>query len=112
MSGPVEADPEYQLIVESNNMLLDVETEISMCLLRTNVSLPFRFMSMLAICKDNILAVLELCILLLKVCTVVTCWSNAYVQWSTVGGFKADCDHLRYVRWSIPVCLHSVNDCF
>ena len=28
--GPVEADPEYQLIVESNNMLVELDTEISM----------------------------------------------------------------------------------
>ena len=27
--GPVEADPEYQLIVESNNMLVELDTEIS-----------------------------------------------------------------------------------
>ena len=31
--GPVEADPEYQLIVESNNMLVELDTEISMLLL-------------------------------------------------------------------------------
>ena len=29
MLGPVEADPEYQLIVESNNMLVELDTEIS-----------------------------------------------------------------------------------
>lgn len=27
--GPVEADPEYQLIVEANNLAQDVDTEIS-----------------------------------------------------------------------------------
>ena len=27
--GPAEADPEYQLIVESNNMLVELDTEIS-----------------------------------------------------------------------------------
>ena len=27
--GLVEADPEYQLIVESNNMLVELDTEIS-----------------------------------------------------------------------------------
>ena len=43
MCGPVEADPEYQLIVESNNMLLDVETEISMCNVDTSVSLQFTY---------------------------------------------------------------------
>ena len=31
--GPVEADPEYQLIVESNNMLVELDTEISMLVL-------------------------------------------------------------------------------
>ena len=31
--GPVEADPEYQLIVESNNMLVELDTEISMFVL-------------------------------------------------------------------------------
>ena len=31
--GPVEADPECQLIVESNNMLVELDTEISMLVL-------------------------------------------------------------------------------
>ena len=29
--GPIEADPEYQLIVDSNNMLVEVDNEISAC---------------------------------------------------------------------------------
>ena len=33
--GPVEADPEYQLIVESNNMLVELDTEISMLVAST-----------------------------------------------------------------------------
>ena len=28
MSGPVEYDPEYQLIVESNNMVVEIDNEI------------------------------------------------------------------------------------
>ena len=35
--GPVEADPEYQLIVESNNMLVELDTEISMSTLSMRV---------------------------------------------------------------------------
>ena len=27
--GPVEADPEYQLIIDSNNMVVEVDNEIS-----------------------------------------------------------------------------------
>ncbi len=27
--GPVEADPEYQLIVESNNLVVEIDNEIS-----------------------------------------------------------------------------------
>ena len=27
--GPVEADPEYQLIVDSNNILVEIDNEIS-----------------------------------------------------------------------------------
>ena len=27
--GPVEADPEYQLIVDSNNMAVEIDNEIS-----------------------------------------------------------------------------------
>ena len=45
MCGPVEADPEYQLIVESNNMVLDVETEISMCTVYASVSLQLTLIS-------------------------------------------------------------------
>ena len=29
MAGPVEADPEYQLIVDSNNILVEIDNEIS-----------------------------------------------------------------------------------
>ena len=29
MVGPVEADPEYQLIVESNNFVVEIDNEIS-----------------------------------------------------------------------------------
>ena len=29
--GPVEADPEYQLIVESNNLVVEIDNEISEC---------------------------------------------------------------------------------
>lgn len=29
VSGPVEADPEYKLIVEANNMTVEIDTEIS-----------------------------------------------------------------------------------
>lgn len=28
VSGPVEYDPEYQLIVESNNMIVEIDNEI------------------------------------------------------------------------------------
>ena len=28
VSGPVEYDPEYQLIVESNNMVVEIDNEI------------------------------------------------------------------------------------
>jgi len=31
--GPVEADPEYQLIVDSNNMVVELDNEISKLLL-------------------------------------------------------------------------------
>lgn len=27
--GPVEADPEYQLIVDSNNLIVEIDNEIS-----------------------------------------------------------------------------------
>ena len=27
--GPVEADPEYQLIVDSNNLIMEIDNEIS-----------------------------------------------------------------------------------
>lgn len=30
VAGPVEADPEYQLIVDSNNILVEIDNEISM----------------------------------------------------------------------------------
>lgn len=29
MAGPVEADPEYQLIVEANNITVEIDNEIS-----------------------------------------------------------------------------------
>ena len=29
MVGPVEADPEYQLIVDSNNIIVEIDNEIS-----------------------------------------------------------------------------------
>lgn len=29
--GPVESDPEYQLIVEANNMAVDIDNEIGNC---------------------------------------------------------------------------------
>jgi len=29
--GPVESDPEYQLIVEANNMAVDIDNEIGDC---------------------------------------------------------------------------------
>lgn len=29
MVGPVEADPEYQLIVDSNNLIVEIDNEIS-----------------------------------------------------------------------------------
>ena len=29
VSGPVEADPEYQLIVEANNITMEIDNEIS-----------------------------------------------------------------------------------
>ena len=32
--GPVEADPEYQLIVESNNMIVEIDNEISKVVIR------------------------------------------------------------------------------
>lgn len=30
VAGPVEADPEYQLIVEANNLTVEIDNEISM----------------------------------------------------------------------------------
>jgi len=29
--GPLEADPEYQLIVEANNVTVEIDSEISKC---------------------------------------------------------------------------------
>jgi U4/U6 small nuclear ribonucleoprotein PRP31 len=29
VAGPVEADPEYQLIVEANNLTVEIDNEIS-----------------------------------------------------------------------------------
>jgi len=29
VSGPIEADPEYQLIVEANNITVEIDNEIS-----------------------------------------------------------------------------------
>lgn len=31
VSGPVEADPEYLLIVEANNLTVEIDNEISEC---------------------------------------------------------------------------------
>ena len=38
MIGPVEADPEYQLIVDSNNMVVEIDNEISEYFKLTRVS--------------------------------------------------------------------------
>ena len=40
VTGPVEADPEYQLIVEANNITVEIDNEISRfsCLLKLNSS--------------------------------------------------------------------------
>ena len=33
MTGPVETDPEYQLIVEANNLTVEIDNEISKCVI-------------------------------------------------------------------------------
>ena len=32
VNGPAEADPEYQVIVDANNIIVEIDNEISECL--------------------------------------------------------------------------------
>ena len=43
--GPVEADPEYQLIVDSNNILVEIDNEISKYITCMCVCINFDLMS-------------------------------------------------------------------
>ena len=44
MAGPVEMDPEYQLIVEANNLTVEIDNEISklfICNLKTKITVTY-----------------------------------------------------------------------
>ena len=46
--GPVEANPEYKLIVQANNLSVEIENEISECKLMSNAEINFFFCTSIA----------------------------------------------------------------